>query len=174
MGRTKVLSESPGTPPFFPIHKSSLSWAFCRERRGHIPRCMETSPLPGNPVPFLSESDSLSRATAARKSSLTALISHPLYPGTPDCTDRVIQGACSTCVYVCVHVCTHMCVSAQGHTRLLLSQTAGCQGRGPAPSLSGDLIWPPHTAQSLGPRPLTVLPRGFGCCPCLTGESAEA
>lgn len=32
----------------------------------------------------------------------------------------------------------------------------------------------PHAAQSLGPRPPTILPRGFGCCPCLTGESAEA
>lgn len=114
---------------------------------------METSPLPGNPVPFLSESDSLSRATAARKSSLTALILHPLYPGTPDCTDRVIQGACSTCVYVCVHVCTHMCVSAQGHTRLLLSQTAGCQGRGPAPTLSGDLVWQSLLSEVSGQKP---------------------
>lgn len=102
---------------------------------------MDTSPLPGNPVPFLSESDSLSRATASRKSSLTAFISHPLYPGTPDYTDHVIQGACSTRVYVCVRVCMHMCASAHGHTLLLLGQTAGYQGRDPAPAPSGDFAW---------------------------------
>ena len=39
-------------------------------------------------------------------------------------------------------------------------------------SLSGP-AHTPHTTQSLGPRPLTVLPRE-SCCPCLTGESAEA
>ena len=143
-----MLSESPGDPSFFPIHKSSLSCSqssqplsFCHEQRGHIPRCMDTSPLPGNPAPFLSEPDSLSRATASRKSSLTAVVSHPLYPYTPDCTDHAIQGASSMCVYIRVRVCVRMCVSAHHHTRLLLSQAAGCQGRDPAPIPPGDLVW---------------------------------
>lgn len=174
-----MLSESPWDPSFVPTHKSSLScsqssqpWS-CREQRGHIPRCVDTSPLPGNPAPFLSESDSLSRATASRKSSLTALISHPLYPGTPDCTDHAIQGACSTCVYICVRVCVRMCVSAHRHTRLLLSQTAGCQGRDPAPIPRGDLVWQTllsevsgqkHAASAChsGPAHQSAPPKGWG------------